>query len=309
MDPQPFLWEAAQALTRGLRNNVFAPDSMRGYVLWHHATEVTRDDIITAMAECDEIFWRTVGSFCMMTPLGSANLWTRYGKPSPRNKAPERQNATSRYFAHVWKRLMPYAQAYLAKKLPRSAELGKIDDHIMGWVGLAIERNYLAKYLDRGNIAPSLVCHFMYNKACSDLRKDGRDPSCRALHGALAPHEVLARNNDGVSWTERVGPMPPALGEDPLANISDTSSTSMLDNLDQLDLEQMSSFIATLLSQRFENVNLMEIYETQFDLGLGPDETARRLNVPRATVQSARKEVGRLIRAQRGTIRTFGASV
>jgi len=301
MDPLSYLWEAAQYLTCGRRNNVFSPDAMRGYLLFHHP-HIPRGAVAAAMTAGEAIYWRPVGTYLMMTPLGSAHLWLRYGKPSARNKNPERQNATARYFAHVWTRLISYAQTKLAKKLPRSAELNKIDDHIMGWIALAIERNYLAKYLVHGTIAPSLVCHFMFNKACSDLRKDGRDPSCRALHGALAPHEVQARKDDEVPWTERMETAPVITGEDPLSNMADNSQA-----LEQMDLEQMSMFIAKLLEHRFQDLNLMQVYEFQFDLELGVDETARRMNVDRAKVRAARKEIKRLVEEQRPQVRRMQA--
>lgn len=302
MDATSAIWMAAQYCTKGLRNAVFSQNILRGYALIRGAAV---DELDTYLDEAEGIFWRKSGASStlkQMTSFGTAQLWIRYGKPSPRNKSPERQNATSRYFAHHFERFFPYAQAYLGRKLPRSAELGKVDDHIMGWITLAIERDYLAKYVER-NVAPSLLCHFIYNKSCSDLRKDGRNPALRALHGALAPHEVQARSQDQVSWTERMIEAPPALGEDPLANLPDKSG-----QVDEFDLEAVSSLIAELLDKKFRGISLMELYECKYDQGLSITATAKQLKIAPELVQAGQKEVKRVLEQKRSVFRGMGVA-
>jgi len=301
MDPQPLLWEAAQHLTGGLLHGAFSPQQLRGYALFRAPT-IPRGVIQSAIDEGEEIYWKSVGDILIITPVGAGNLWSRYGKPSPRNRAPQRQNATARYFAQEWNRIIPHARAYLAKKLRRSAELDKLDDHIHDWIVRAIERNYLEKYLKDGKVPASLVCLFMYHTASSSLRKDGRNPACRATQGALAPHEVKARKEDDRSWTEIVEPTPLLLGEDPLANMADRS-TAMIE---ELDIGQVSELVANLLEVNYMGIRLYDVFEAQYDDGLGVDQTARKLASSRTVVQAARREIRSLLERSRGDIRNMG---
>lgn len=311
MDPMPHIWKATQHFTGGALHGIFDPAQVRGFVLFH--APVARADIQIALDEGDGIFWRDLGSLKMMTWMGVANLWGRFGKPSPPPKHRAKgDNVTSRWFAQEWVRFLPYARARLAKKLRKSAEFDMLDDHIMSYVTRAIERNYLSKYLEGKNtIPPSLVCVFIFHMASSDLRKNGRNPACRATHGALAPHEVKARNDDSVSWTERVEPLPTLLGEDPLANMADTSTMFSPDSadIDELNLDEVSRFVAEILDAKWQGVSLYDVFLAQYTDGLGIAQTAARLRANPACIQGARKEIKRRMRAKKSNFRDLGLSV
>lgn len=305
LDPHPYIWEAAQYFTRGRRTGAIVPQQFIGYVLFR-APSLSLSVVRAAIDSGVGLFWRRSGQVLTLTELGLQHLWSTYGKPTARNRNAHRHNATARYFAQHWGEIIPQCCAYLTRKLRLSAELGKIEDHVMSWVTRAIEKNYLEKFLDdQGDLPPSLVCLFMFRMAASDLRKDGRNPACRALHGALAPHEIQARKVDDVPWTQRVEVLGPGLGEDPLENIAGPSDHR---EIPEFDVERASEFISGLLSTRFHGIRLADVYDARAR-SLGVEQTAQLLSVKPSVVQGARVKIRSLFQAHRHEFQELGLAI
>ncbi len=302
MDPQTLLLEAVQHYTRGRILGVVCPSLLRGYVLLRRPN-VSWEDLDTAIRANTPLLWHAVGSMLQLTPLGNIRLWALFGTSGGQN--PNAFNATARWFAIHWVRFSEYAAAYLSRKLPRSAELKKIQDHMMDYVLKAIERDYLAKYLVESQSVPySMVASYTFRMAASSLRKDGRDPCCRALHGALAPHEVQARKVDDVPWTNRVEPATLPLGEDPMANLADASANAFDGGV---DIERLSRLVARILERTHNGIPLFEVYKALWNDGLGIGEVARVMGTDRRTINAAKAEIRRLMLEHQDELVEMGA--
>jgi hypothetical protein len=84
--------------------------------------------------------------------------------------------------------------------MPRSEELGKIDDHAMNWIERAIQRDSLRTRLEAGkSIPPSQVQSWARKGAYTDIRNEGREPVTRVFHGALTKKEIALY--DPGNWT------------------------------------------------------------------------------------------------------------
>lgn len=114
-------------------------------------------------------------------------------------------NQTAQFLGENWDRFYDKATLALRRKMPRSEELDKVDDHVMNWMEKVIQRDGLRKSLEAGkSIAPSQVSGWARKAAYTEIRNEGREPVCRVFHGALTPKEVVAlRETD---WTEVVIP-------------------------------------------------------------------------------------------------------
>jgi len=114
-------------------------------------------------------------------------------------------NATAQFLGDNWERLYEKMTTALCRKMPRSKELDKIDDHAMNWVEKIIQRDGLRSRIREGkSIAPSQVSGWARKLAYTQIRNEGREPVCRVFHGALTPKEVKALAE--VDWTEEVIP-------------------------------------------------------------------------------------------------------
>jgi DNA-directed RNA polymerase specialized sigma24 family protein len=114
-------------------------------------------------------------------------------------------NATAQFLAENWERYYDRMTLALRRKMPKSAELDKVDDHAMNWIEKIIQRDGLRKYIRDGrSIAPSQVSGWARKLACTQIRNEGRNPVCRVFHGALTPKEYKALGEG--NWTEEVIP-------------------------------------------------------------------------------------------------------
>lgn len=114
-------------------------------------------------------------------------------------------NLTAQWIAHHWDALWPRVMRHLNRTMPRSAEFGKVEDHIANYFAGLISRDGLANYIESGRlIRPSEVCAWARRSAYSDIRNEGREPVCRLFHGALTKKEI--GDFDPSNWTEEVIP-------------------------------------------------------------------------------------------------------
>lgn len=114
-------------------------------------------------------------------------------------------NETAQYLGENWERLYGRITLALRRKMPRSHELDKIDDHAMNWMEKIIQRNGLKSRIQAGkSMAPSTVAGWARKLAYTQIRNEGREPVCRVFHGALTPKEVEALSQG--DWTQEVIP-------------------------------------------------------------------------------------------------------
>lgn len=114
-------------------------------------------------------------------------------------------NETAQYLGDNWDRLYGRITLALRRKMLRSHELDKIDDHAMNWVEKIMQRDGLRSRIRAGkSMAPSTVAGWAKKLAYTQIRNEGREPVCRVFHGALTPKEVKALSE--VDWTEEVIP-------------------------------------------------------------------------------------------------------
>jgi len=114
-------------------------------------------------------------------------------------------NQTARYLGDNWGRFYGRAQLALRRKMPRSEQLHKVDDHVMNWVEKVMQRDGLRGMLEKGrSIAPSQISGWARKAAYTQIRNEGREPVCRVFHGALTPKEIKALKE--ANWTEEVIP-------------------------------------------------------------------------------------------------------
>jgi len=103
--------------------------------------------------------------------------------------------------------LIDRLRSYLRGKMPRSAAMSKLDDHVQQFLMNMIRRNALASRISNGEKIPiSHVCGWCLRSAYSDIRNEGREPVTRTLHGALTPNEWVEWNTTQANWTTEVMP-------------------------------------------------------------------------------------------------------
>lgn len=113
-------------------------------------------------------------------------------------------NLTAQWLTRHWK-VYDRAVRHVGRKLQRSLELSKVEDHVCNYFKNLITRDGLRDRLEAGRkIAPSQICAWAYRQACSDIRDDSRRPVCRTLHGALTKKERDELEN--INWVEQVIP-------------------------------------------------------------------------------------------------------
>jgi hypothetical protein len=114
-------------------------------------------------------------------------------------------NKTARFLATHFDQYYKRIIQHLRRKMPRSEEFDKIDDHAMGWIERIIQRDGLRSRIEEGkSIPPSQVQLWACRGAYTDVRNEGREPVCRVLHGALTKREIGLY--DPSNWTETVIP-------------------------------------------------------------------------------------------------------
>ena len=114
-------------------------------------------------------------------------------------------NLTAQWIAHHWRVLWPRVIRHLNRKMGRSAEFNKVEDHVANYFSGLIIRDGLRNYIEAGRrIAPSEVCAWARKSAYSDIRNEGREPVCRTLHGALTKKEIALFDPRG--WPDVIVP-------------------------------------------------------------------------------------------------------
>lgn len=114
-------------------------------------------------------------------------------------------NATARFLGDNWDTLWGRVTLHLRRKMPRSEEFGKIEDHAMGWMERVMQRDGLRSRIEDGkSIPPSQVQAWARRGAYTDIRNEGREPCCRVFHGALTKKEIALY--DPSNWTEVIIP-------------------------------------------------------------------------------------------------------
>jgi DNA-directed RNA polymerase specialized sigma24 family protein len=115
-------------------------------------------------------------------------------------------NLTATWIGDRYDLLVSRITKHLNRKMPRSVEFGKIDDHIHDFFANKIANDGFRKALESGrNLPPSTVAFFARRSAYSDLRDEGREPVCRVFHGALTKNEI--EDHSPSNWTEVVIPI------------------------------------------------------------------------------------------------------
>lgn len=117
---------------------------------------------------------------------------------------PTGPNATSKWLEQHYLPLYTRLHSYLERKMPKSAELDKVDDHIQTFFSNLIRRDSLRTRIEEGASIPySQVCAWARRSAISEIRDEGTEPVCR-LQGALTKKEQGMY--DPTNWTEQVIP-------------------------------------------------------------------------------------------------------
>jgi len=180
-----------------------ARDGLRrvAHFAWYHQTRQYRPE---ALALCAKPVSGKRGQWAL-TALGvkeAKRLREVYEGQIVLSSGP---NETARWLGENFDRLYGRATLHLRRKMPRSEQFDKIDDHMMSWIDRVIQRDGLRSRIEAGrSIAPSQVCAWARRGAYTDIRNQGREIVCRVFHGALTPKEVKERDN--VNWIEEVVP-------------------------------------------------------------------------------------------------------
>lgn len=275
---------------------------------WYHQTRKYRE-------ECDALCARPIkgkrGEWAL-TQLGiqKAKALRRVYEGKIRLSAGP--NVTAQYLGEHFNRFYEPTLKHLRRRMRRSEELDKIEDHAQSWIETVIQRNGLRKAIDLGMaIPPSRVSRWTRNQAITDIRNEAEEPVCRLFHGALKKKE--REDMDAVLWTEEV--IPRTINEsdilchnqyaahseddyvsDPIESVQDTHQTSMveesvmgqdaveyvLDEISQIIAEELSDdldpqFHQQLVEDRF--VREMSIREIAEAHGLDPARDEQRITV------------------------------
>jgi DNA-directed RNA polymerase specialized sigma24 family protein len=120
---------------------------------------------------------------------------------APETKGP---NATAKWLEQHYRPLYARLHSYLERKMPKSKELEKVDDHIQTFFTSLIRRDGLRTRIEEGApIRYSQICAWARRSAITEIRDEGTEPVCR-LHGALTKKEQGMY--DPSNWTEQVIP-------------------------------------------------------------------------------------------------------
>ena len=189
----------------------------------------------------------------------------------------------------------------LARRLPRSATLLKIQGHVHNKLLKLIELDSFANLLEQGK-TPTLsqVAHFCFRSAVSDLVSDGRNPACRALHGAVTPRELAGETL--VKDSEQTGgPIWMTSDEDchngPIVDVVDDSLEAVIMERDALrnglaDVEQAIRAFKPRAGERYvdvfrSQVDGITIRELGAKEGVGYDRASTLINETRNVARAS----------------------
>lgn len=113
--------------------------------------------------------------------------------------APEvrQTNLTAQWLSENGSAVIPALRYALGQKLPRSQDLGVVDDHVQTFLTRLVEKDTLAPFLSKGSkIQMSVLRVWAYQSACTELRRWGVDASLRSSRSAKTSREV----QKGSSW-------------------------------------------------------------------------------------------------------------
>lgn len=157
-----------------------------------------------------------------------------YRGVSPPTQEERFRNKTAEYLAANFPAILKRAREHLSHRMPRSAQLSKIDDHVMGWIERVIRRDGLCSRLENDSrIPPSHICGWMQRSAYTDLRNEGREPVCR-VGGSRTKKEL--RKRDEATWAETISLRASTPQEQLLANLSQEDILDAL--VDEESLEE-----------------------------------------------------------------------
>jgi DNA-directed RNA polymerase specialized sigma24 family protein len=184
-------------------------------------------------------------------------------------------NATAKYLGDNFERLYDRIAQHIGRKMPRSEEFGKVEDHVMNWMDRIIQRDGLRTRIESGkSIPPSQVQAWARRGAYTDIRNEGREPVTRTFHGALTKREIGLY--DPSNWTEVVVPRTinssENLGVNTYAEHSeDDVLTDVMDNLqDDHVTADVESAILDEDALDHALTRCASVLESQLDAGLDP---------------------------------------
>lgn len=125
------------------------------------------------------------------TPLAMAIRAVRFPAPTLVPRAMEGQNATSRWLSLHAKAVYDSLAKHLNAKMQRSGELNLLEDHIQEFLARLVRKDTLAPFLASGE-TPKLASLrvWVYQSACTELRRMGVDAAMRASRNAKTSREV-----------------------------------------------------------------------------------------------------------------------
>lgn len=111
------------------------------------------------------------------------------------SKSVDTTNYTARWFEEHFSAVYPELVRTVRKKLPKSNQIGVVEDHVMTFVARLIERDTLRKVLEiGGKVRYSVLKVWVYQSACTEMRGWGVDASLRATRDARTHREILNPN-------------------------------------------------------------------------------------------------------------------
>jgi RNA polymerase sigma factor (sigma-70 family) len=117
---------------------------------------------------------------------------------------PTGPNATSKWLEQHYRPLYARLHSYLGRKMPKSKELEKVDDHIQTFFTSLIRRDGLRTRIEEGKSIPySQICAWARRSAITEIRDEGTEPVER-MKGSLTKKEHGMYDPTG--WTEEVLP-------------------------------------------------------------------------------------------------------
>jgi len=134
-------------------------------------------------------------------------------------------NETEAWFEDNWDNVYDALTNAVRRKLPASATMDLVEDHVHSYIEKSIRLNSLRKLLATGKSIPrSKVASYCVRSAFTEIRGWGVDAHCRAMRGALTERNrqdiakaVAARNGGRVWWprmSEGIGYETSGQGED-----------------------------------------------------------------------------------------------
>lgn len=231
--------------------------------------------------------------------------------------SPRGGNQTAQWIAEKGPKLMSRLRKHITQKMPRSAIMDKVDDHIQTFLTNLIKRDALARYINEGQSIPlSRVCAWCRRSAYSDIRDEGRDPVTRTLHGALTKDEW--QSIEETNWTTEVVPNTInqterlSLGSSFGAGSYDADSVDAMDYLvserntemdfaDQQAFERTFGAVSKALSDAlqgkpYDKALHQGILTDRFIKQLSYEELAEKYGIPKATANAVASRIRKAVR-------------